>query len=114
MSAHGQGLQRFRDRSRPTDLDDAIDAAAIGQLARLHVPIRRLGVVITSEAPSTLSRSAFSAVEVVAITRAPKTRANCSAKTATPPEPSIRTVSPALTRRWPVSARSRQRRAREV
>ena len=28
-----------------------------------------------------MSLSAFSAVEVVAITRAPKTRANCSAKT---------------------------------
>src|ERR1700730_10620364 len=59
---------------------------------------------MASEAPSALSRSAFSAVEVVAITRAPKTRANCSAKTETPPEPWIRTVSPAVTRRWPVSA----------
>src|ERR1700680_2367 len=62
---------------------------------------RLLGVVITSEAPSPLSRSAFSAVEVVAITRAPKIRANCSAKTETPPEPWVRTVSPAVTRRWP-------------
>ena len=33
MSAHGQGLQRFRDRSRPADLDDTIDAAAIDKLA---------------------------------------------------------------------------------
>src|SRR5260370_6144529 len=59
---------------------------------------------MTSAARSALSRSAFSAVEVVAITRAPKTRANCSAKTETPPEPWIRTVSPGVTRRWPVSA----------
>src|SRR5712691_2077075 len=40
-----KGLQRFRDRSRSADLDDAIDAAAIGQFARRLVPIRRLGVV---------------------------------------------------------------------
>jgi hypothetical protein len=33
--------------------------------------------LITSEAPSALSRSAFSAVEVVAIARAPETQANC-------------------------------------
>ena len=54
-----------------------------------------------SEAASALS---LSAVEVVAITRAPSTLANCSAKTETPPEPCVRTVSPAVTRRWPVSA----------
>src|SRR6266446_7195235 len=59
---------------------------------------------MTSEAPSALSLSAFSAVEVVAITRAPKTRANCRAKTETPPEPCVKTVSPAVTRRCPVSA----------
>ena len=45
MSSHGQGLQRHHDRARPADLDDAIDATAIGQLVRLLVPIRRLGVV---------------------------------------------------------------------
>src|SRR5216684_8778649 len=45
MSADGQGLQRFRDRSRSADLDDAIDAAAIGQFARLLIPIRRLGII---------------------------------------------------------------------
>src|ERR1700730_13482719 len=38
------------------------------------------------------------------MTRAPQTRANCNAKTETPPEPWVRTVSPAVTRRWPVSA----------
>src|ERR1700720_3485822 len=59
---------------------------------------------MASEAPSALSRSAFSAVEVVAITRAPRTLANCSAKTETPPEPCVKTVSPAVTRRWPVNA----------
>src|SRR5207302_11170680 len=42
---------------------------------------------MTSEAPSALSRSAFSAVAVLAKARAPKTRANCSANTETPPEP---------------------------
>ena len=35
MSPHGQGLQRHRDCARPADLDDAIDAAAIGQFACL-------------------------------------------------------------------------------
>src|SRR5258707_9476583 len=45
MSAYGQGLQRFRDRSWSADLDDAIDAAAIGQLTCLLVPIRRLGII---------------------------------------------------------------------
>src|SRR3984893_16827196 len=45
MSAHGQGLEGHSDRPRPADLDDPIDATAIGQLARLLVPIRRLGVV---------------------------------------------------------------------
>jgi hypothetical protein len=48
--------------------------------------------------------SVFAAVEVVAIIRAPKTRANCSAKTETPPEPCVKNVSPAVARRWPVSA----------
>jgi hypothetical protein len=43
--------------------------------------------LIASEAPNAFSRSALSAVEVVAITRAPKRRANCSANTETPPEP---------------------------
>ena len=60
--------------------------------------------LITSEAPNALSRSAFSAVEFVAITRAPSTLANCSARTETPPEPSVKTVSPAVIRRWPVNA----------
>jgi hypothetical protein len=104
MPADGQGLQRFRDRSRSANLDDAIDAAAIGQFARLLIPIRRLGVVDYLGGPSTLSRSAFSAVEVVAITLAPKSWANCSAKTETPPEPCVKTESPAVTRRCPVSA----------
>src|SRR5215469_13546521 len=49
---------------------------------------------MTSDAPNALSRSAFSAVDVVAITRAPKIRANCKANTDTPPEPWVRTVSP--------------------
>jgi hypothetical protein len=44
MSTHGQSLQRHRNRARPADLDDAIDTAAIGQLAHLCVPIGRLGV----------------------------------------------------------------------
>jgi hypothetical protein len=47
VSPHGQGLQRHRNRARPADLDDAIDAAAIGQLARLLVPIGRLAVNAT-------------------------------------------------------------------
>jgi hypothetical protein len=42
---YGQDLQRFCDRSRSADLDNAIDAATIGQLARLLVPIRRLGII---------------------------------------------------------------------
>src|SRR5437868_11896855 len=40
-----QSLQRHSDRPRPADLDGTIDAAAIGQLAHLRVPIGRLGVV---------------------------------------------------------------------
>src|ERR1700758_5556685 len=35
---------------------------------------------MTSDAPRAFSRVAFSVVEVVAITRAPKRRANCSAR----------------------------------
>src|SRR6516165_8969252 len=45
MSADGQGLQRHRDRPRPANLDNAIDATAIGQFTRLLVPIGRLDVV---------------------------------------------------------------------
>ena len=45
MSAHGQSLQRHCNRSRSADLNDAIDAAGIGQLTHLLVPIRRLGIV---------------------------------------------------------------------
>ena len=45
MPANRQGLQRHCDRPRPADLDDTIDAEAIGQLAHLRVPIGRLGVV---------------------------------------------------------------------
>jgi hypothetical protein len=41
VPAFAQGPQRHRDRPRPADLDDAVDAAAIGQLTRLRVPIRR-------------------------------------------------------------------------
>jgi len=44
MSAHGQGLQRFRDRSRPTDLDDAIDAAASVNSRAFTSPIRAVSV----------------------------------------------------------------------
>src|SRR5712672_3897733 len=90
MSADGQGLQRFRDRPRSADLDDAIDAAAIGQLAHLPIPIRRLGVVDHLGGPQRPEPLGFSAVAVVTITRAPKTRANCSAKTETPPNPESR------------------------
>ena len=32
MSAHGQSLQRHRNRARPANLDDAIDTAAIAPL----------------------------------------------------------------------------------
>jgi len=44
-SAYRQGLQRHCDGSRPADLDNTIDAAAVGQLAHLRVPIGRLSVV---------------------------------------------------------------------
>jgi hypothetical protein len=75
VSTHGQGLERHRDRPRSADLDDTVDAAAISQLAHLLVQIWRLGVVDHIRGPECLSRSAFSAVEVVAITRAPKSLA---------------------------------------
>jgi hypothetical protein len=45
MPADGQGFQRHRNRPRPTDLHDAGDPAALGQLAHLRVPVGRLGVV---------------------------------------------------------------------
>jgi hypothetical protein len=32
MSAHGQGLQRFRDRTRTADFDDTIDARSLVNL----------------------------------------------------------------------------------
>ena len=73
MSPDDQGFQRHRDRPRPADLNDAVDTAAIGQLAHLRVPTGCLGVVDHFRAPSALRPSAFAAVEVVAITRAPKT-----------------------------------------
>src|SRR5258708_36263041 len=83
--------------------DDA--AAPIGILRQFAVwwlpPNMRL---TRDRSRHALSRSAFSAVEVVAIIRAPKTWANCGAKTETPPEPWVRTVSPAVIRRWPVRA----------
>jgi hypothetical protein len=37
MSADSQGAQRHCDGSRPADLDGTINAATIGQLARLLV-----------------------------------------------------------------------------
>src|SRR5262249_22229571 len=59
---------------------------------------------MTSSAPTAFSFSAFSSLEVVAIARAPQAFANCSANSETLPEPSVRTVSPALSRRAPISA----------
>ena len=114
MSPHSQRLQRHRDRPRPADLDDAIDAAAIGQLTRLRVPIRRFDVVDHLRCPQCLQPLGFSAVEVVAITRAPKIWANCRAKSETPPEPWVRTYPRRLPGDGPSvpPRRSRQRRAR--
>src|ERR1700687_1672434 len=48
-------------------------------------------------APSGFSRSPFCALDVVAITRAPRSLASCSANNDTPPEPCVSTVSPART-----------------
>src|SRR6266481_7905617 len=104
MPADGQGLQRLRDRSWSADLDDEIDAAAIGQLARLLIPIRRLGIIDHLGGPQRLEPFDLFHGRGRRITRASKTRANCSAKTETPPEPCVKTVSPAVTRRWLVSA----------
>src|ERR671936_878062 len=59
---------------------------------------------MTSSAPSVRSLSAFSSLPVVAITRAPKLFANCKAKSETPPDPSVNTVSPARKPRPPVRA----------
>ena len=49
-----------------------------------------------SEAPSCLARSSFSSLLEVMSTRAPASRANCSANSDTPPVPSVSTVSPAF------------------
>src|SRR5258705_5303119 len=49
--------------------------------------------------PTSFSRWPFRALDVVAITRAPRSLASCSAKSETPPEPCVRTVSPARTPR---------------
>src|SRR5215471_17816839 len=59
---------------------------------------------MTSSAPTAFSFSAFSSLEVVAIARAPQAFANCSANSETLPDPSVRTVSPALSRRAPMRA----------
>jgi hypothetical protein len=97
-------LAGFRPDDRSEIQLAAIDAhraseAVADSEPSFHSPPRARGRMKTT------SRSILEPlVEVVAITRAPKTRANCSANTATPPEPWIRTVSPAVTRRWPVYA----------
>jgi hypothetical protein len=49
----------FAMGSRPADLDDAIDAAAAGQLARLLVPIRRLGIIDHFGGPQRLEPLGF-------------------------------------------------------
>jgi Asp-tRNA(Asn)/Glu-tRNA(Gln) amidotransferase A subunit family amidase len=50
---------------------------------------------MTVSAPSAFSRSALSALVVVAITRAPKSLANWIANRETPPDPCVNTASPA-------------------
>jgi hypothetical protein len=67
------------------------------QLARLLVQSGVSAQWITSEAPSALTRSALRLL-------GRQNLANCNAKTETPPEPCVKTMSPALTGRWPASA----------
>jgi hypothetical protein len=64
--------------------------------------------LIPSEAPSSPARASFESLLEVAITRAPASRANWSAKSETPPVPWIKTESPGLTP--PVSTRGRRGR----
>jgi uncharacterized protein len=49
---------------------------------------------MTSSAPAALSDLAFSSLEVVEMTRAPNNLANWRAKSETPPDPKVSTVSP--------------------
>lgn len=59
---------------------------------------------MTSSAPSVRRRAAFASLLVVAITRPPNALANCSANSETPPDPSVRTLSPDRSPRPPVRA----------
>ena len=66
MSADGEGFNGIGQRSRSTDLDDAVDPFAAGKFENFLVPVRRLDII--DHGRRALSRSAFSAEEVVAIT----------------------------------------------
>jgi hypothetical protein len=99
LRAGGSWIRNFGSRSGDPVARRYLDDQGV----RAHRRRRRRAVELRP-GTNAFSRSAFSAVDVVAITRAPKIRANCRANTDAPPEPWVRTVSPAVTRRSRVRA----------
>src|SRR5215831_13393539 len=104
MSTNRQGPQRHCDCPWPADLNNTIDATALGEFARFLIPAGRFGVVDHVCGSQGLQPYSFlgccgrrdhpGAQELGELQREdPHT-----------PEPRVRTVSPAVTLRWPVSA----------
>ena len=104
MSPHSQRLQRHRDRPRPADLDDAIDAAAIGQLTRLRVPIRRFDVVDHLRCPQCLQPLGFFRCRGCRNHSSTQDLGELQGKVRDAPRALGQNLSPAVTRRWSVSA----------